>query len=129
MRWFANAFCCLVCQLVLVALLGLYCIPRAAANEYICRTTSSEWTWLSDHVATWVDYIIVGAPGRRYEVGTGIFFRNRPWGTTSVHTGRSEVTAYGAGALHVKQADEGAPFKICGTSSNLGVITILKREF
>jgi transcriptional regulator with XRE-family HTH domain len=116
--------------LLAMTVLFVLCTPRPAeATDYICKEIGQEWVWLSDNVAMSVEYLIIGVSGRKYDVGTGVFFRGQPWGSVSGHEGKSEVTAYGVGALHVKQADQGPPFKVCATTSKLAAITIITVEF
>lgn len=112
-----------------LAILFVVIGPQAYAADYLCKQVGREWVWFSDHAAMSVDYLVIGEAGRKYEVGTGIFFNSRPLGSKNTHSGRAEIVAYGIGALHIRQADGGPPFKICGTASKLEAITILRAEF
>jgi hypothetical protein len=127
LRWFGESSA--VSRSAVAVLVALCSVNPARAAEYVCKDVGPDWAWLGDHVAAWVEYVIIGSPGRHYDVGTGVFFHGRPWGTMNTYEGKVELTAYGAGALHAKQADQGLPFKVCATSSKIGAITILKVEF
>lgn len=118
------------CAIAAVALMGLVSpLTPALAAEYLCREVGADWTWFSDHVAAAVDYVIVGQPGRRYEVGTGLSMWGAPRGFRSTHAGEASVTAWGMGALHIRRADDGPPFKVCAGASHLKPIDIIKLEF
>lgn len=101
----------------------------ATAAEHSCREVTNDWTWFSDHVALTVEYVIVGQPGRRYEVGTGLKIGGRPRGWRSQHSGNVKITAWGAGALHIRRDDDGPPFKVCVGPGKLSPITIMRVEF
>lgn len=101
----------------------------AQASDYLCRDVGDGWTWFSDHMAASIEYLIVGPPGRRYEVGTGVMIAGAPRGWRSKHSDNAKVNAWGAGAIHVRKKDDGAPFKVCVGSGKLEPITIIKREF
>lgn len=104
------------------------CTPAQAAN-YQCELVDQNWRWFSDHVALYVTYIVVGQPGRTYEVGTGVSISGKPRGKTQKQSGAVEVTAYGLGALHIRQSDSGNPFKVCATSEDIKPIKIISAEF
>jgi hypothetical protein len=110
-------------------MLVVFLSSHSDAADYICKDVGQEWTWFSDHVVGSIVYWTFGAPGRHYEVGTGMFFRGRPWGSRNEFIGNDKVTAIGAGALHIRQKDGGAPFKVCITSSNAAAIDLPKLEF
>jgi hypothetical protein len=112
-----------------VALIVATSNSSGSAAAYLCKTVGSDWTWISDHVVGSITYLIVGVPGRTFEAGTGIFFRGRPWGSKENGSGTLRMTAYGAGALHIRQHDAGEPFKVCATSEAIEAITIIKAEF
>ncbi len=121
MKWFAP---------VIIASALIFAWPdHVYAVDYLCKNVDGEWTWFGDHVAVQVDYIVVGAPERSYETGTGIFVRGQPWGSWKVNSGIAKFSAYGIGALHIRKADAGAPFKVCATVKDLSPITILRAEF
>jgi hypothetical protein len=107
------------------------CMTSAPADaaDYLCKNVGQSWEWFGDHVALWIDYVVVGTPGRRYEVGTGVSINGSPWGSRDEYSGPAEFSAYGAGALHIRQADQGEPFKVCATSTGLKPITIIDAEF
>ncbi|WP_027545179.1 hypothetical protein [Bradyrhizobium sp. WSM2254] len=102
---------------------------QAQGADYICKTVDENWTWFSDHVVGSIDYLIVGPKDRTFRAGTGVFFRGRPWGSTSDGSGTVRMTAYGAGALHIRQQDSGPAFKVCVTSEKLDPLTIIRAEF
>lgn len=112
-----------------VLLYGVTQSGNAHSADYICKLVGKDWAWFGDHVAMSIDYVVAGLPGRQYETGTGISFRGSPRGTRKIHTGKAEITAYGAGALHIRSADGGEPFKVCATSAGMSAITIMQREF
>lgn len=101
----------------------------ASASEHFCKDVDANWSWFGDHVASNISYFIVGSPGRKYEVGTGIFARGRPWGSRNSYSGQADVTAYGIGAIHIRKSDDGSPFKVCVTTAKLETVTIISSEF
>lgn len=100
-----------------------------ANDSYSCKNVGSEWTWFSDHVVWSIDYVLVGPQGREFEIGTGVSVGGRPQGSHRRATHIAEITAYGAGALHVRKIDGGTDFKVCATSLGVDPITIYTREF
>lgn len=110
-------------------IISLISSSAAADERYLCRFVGESWVWFSDHVAVSVGYLTVGPEGRTYETGTGISVSGSPWGKREKRKGTAEFSAYGAGALHIRRADEGADFKVCATSSGLRPITIIQSEF
>lgn len=114
----------------LMAVLSL-CLttPVAHATDYLCREVAADWLWFSDHAAASIEYIIVGQPGRRFEVGTGMSILGAPRGWRSVSIGNTTVTAWGVGAIHIRRADDGPPFKVCVGAGKLNPIDIVKIEF
>jgi len=106
------------------------------AADVLCKDVGNDWTWFSDHVVGSITYVIVGSPGRKFEAGTGVFFRGKPWGSVvdggpvaDTNSYAARMTAFGAGALHVRQRDAGPPAKICATSTNVTAITIIQSYF
>jgi hypothetical protein len=101
----------------------------AAAEEPICKVIDRNWHWFSDHFAMSVDYTSLGAAGRIYEVGTGISVNGSPWGSREKYSELAEFTAYGVGAVHIRQADTGEPFRVCAMATKINAVTILKQQF
>jgi hypothetical protein len=99
------------------------------AADYLCKSVDREWAWFGDHVAISVTYLIIGTGGRSYEAGTGVFARGQPFGWKQRLSGQSRVSGWGAGSLHIRQADDGEPFKVCVTLREMSLITILHTEF
>jgi hypothetical protein len=114
---------------ILVSLAFILSNSNVCAAAYLCKTVGNEWTWFSDHIVGSITYLIIGSPGRQYEAGTGVFFRGVPWGSKETGSDTLRMTAYGAGALHIRQHDLGAPFKVCATSQAIEPITIIHGEF
>jgi hypothetical protein len=118
---------------VLRAITAAVCLAisnsNASSAAYLCKTVGKDWRWFSDHVVGSMTYLIVGVPSRAFEAGTGIFFRGEPWGSKENGSGTLRITAYGAGALHIRQHDGGEPFKVCATSEAIKAITIIQAEF
>ena len=102
---------------------------NARAADYLCKSVDREWAWFGDHVAMSVTYLIVGTGGRWYEVGTGVFAKHQPLGWRQRLSGQSRVSGWGAGSLHIRQADDGEPLKVCVTLQDMSLITILQTEF
>lgn len=103
--------------------------PAHAADGVICKTVGSSWEWFGDHAALWVEYYAVGEAGRQYEVGTGMSINGSPWGSRNRYSGESTFSAYGLGAVHVRQADSGTPFRICVGAEGLATLTIVRITF
>lgn len=116
-------------HLVLFAITMSFSISESVASSYLCKVIDRQWHWFSDHGAVWIEYVSVGQPGRTYEVGTGISVRGSPWGSRSRYSGNATFKAYGVGALHIRQADDGEPFKVCASAEKLKPIDIIKSEF
>jgi hypothetical protein len=116
---------------LIILLLQFFYIDEVSANTppYRCKNLNRQWEWFSDHAALYVDYIVIGQPGRSYEVGTGVSVNRAPIGTRNVYSGHTIVRAYGFGSLHIRRADDGPTVKVCASSHNLEPITILSREF
>ncbi len=89
------------------AVLLLLLVPGSGVAAPLCREVGSAWQWFGDHVVLTIDYVIVGAHGRRYEVGTGPSVNGSPWGWRESYVGSAEVAAWGAGAIHIRQKDDG----------------------
>lgn len=100
----------------------------AYSNE-MCRRVVSEWVWFSDHVAFSVDYYVIGRGDRSFEVGTGMSVNGSVWGKTQKGKIYLEVTAYGAGAIHVRKADQGEDFDVCVGASKLEVIDLCGKNW
>lgn len=116
-------------KIVFLGILFFINCNLAFADDYLCKVVGKQWEWFGDHVASSVDYVIIGQPNRQYEVGTGVSVFGSPWGWRSQHTGNSEISAWGAGALRIRQSDEGDPFKVCATAGKLDPIRIIDMEF
>jgi hypothetical protein len=120
----------MLARLTAAAALALSALTsQAYGADYTCKTVDGSWTWFSDHVVGSIGYLIVGPKDRTFRAGTGVFFRGRPWGSTSDGSGILRMTAYGMGALHIRQQDTGPPFKVCATSEKLDPLTIISTEF
>lgn len=102
--------------------------PNAFANEK-CRSVGKEWVWFGDHVAWSVDYYVIGRGGQTFEVGTGLSVNGSVWGRTQKGKAYLEVTAYGAGAIHVRKADQGEDFEVCVGVSKLEVIDLCGKKW
>lgn len=116
--------------LLLLAMPLLSASPsQAGPPDYICRDVDRKWVWFGDHVASSVDYLVVGPADRTFEMGTGMFINGSPWGSRVKRSGTAKVTAYGAGAMHVRRADGGVSFKVCVTQQDIDPIKIIDEEF
>lgn len=94
-----------------------------------CLLVSDEWKWFDDYVVAKIDYELVAASGRKFEVGTGVFFRNSPLGSKIEIDGQGEVSGFGAGALHVRKHDNGEDFEVCMSVHGVKTISIFDLEF
>ncbi len=112
-----------------LALLAVASPPAVGAEGYVCKQVGNGWSWFGSHAVASISYLAIGGPGRRYEIGTGVFFRGAPLGRRQIFAGAAEFDAWGVGAVHIRQADLGEPFKVCLSSRGVKAITILKREF
>ena len=83
---------------------------NAEASDYLCKTVSNDWVWFDDHAASIFAYTAVGSTHRIYETGTGIFLSGKPRGSIE-WSGVVRFTAWGFGALHIRQADSGGAFQ------------------
>lgn len=113
----------------LSAMVSLMSSAALAEENFRCRDVGKEWVWFEDHVAVYVSYATKGPVGRTYEVGTGISVSGSPWGKRKKYSGEAEFNAYGAGALHIRQRDEGSSFEVCATGNGLGTIPIHRGNF
>lgn len=109
-------------------------IPLVLASSFAsakprCNMVGPDWQWFGDHVAMSIDYVVVASPGRRYEVGTGPFIGGGPIGWRETYADGAELSAWGIGAVHIRQKDDGPPFKVCVDASGLTPITIFRQEF
>ena len=113
--------------IVFVLLAGL---PAATlSQEQRCRTVDSDWIWFSDHVVVSVTYVTQGPQGRRYEIGTGISIGGKPRGSIEEAEGRSEVTAYGIGALHLRFVDGLGAGTLCAEQGSIETIHFPEADF
>jgi hypothetical protein len=103
--------------------------PSSAYSNEMCRRVGSEWVWFSDHVAFSVDYYVIGRGDRSFEVGTGMSVNGSVWGSTQIAKRSLQVTAYGAGAIHVRKADQGEDFDICVGATKLEVIDLCGKNW
>ena len=72
----------------------------------------SNWQWAEDYVYATATYIVACPPGRRCQVGMGVFAFGKPQGEKIRFSGEQEITVVGAGALHFRTDDEGGPCKV-----------------
>jgi len=107
-------------MLALAAVAAL--VPTPALAVDLCRTVGKDWVWFGEHVALSVDYYVIGRGDRTFEVGTGLSVNGSVWGSTQKAKRYLEVTAYGAGAIHVRKVDEGENFEVCVGATKLEVI-------
>ena len=103
--------------------------PKASSEEDKCRAVGDEWVWFGDHAVTSVKYVIVGLKGRKYEIGTGLSFLGKPMGKKTKSSNRTEVKAFGLGAIKIKKNDTGEPFEVCVKTVETKAITVLKKDF
>ncbi len=97
--------------------------------EEMCKKIGSEWTWFGDHVAFTVDYYVAGPEARQFEVGTGMSVNGSVWGSTQHAKDFLEVTAYGAGAIHVRKYDQGEDFEVCVGVDRMTVIDLCGKKW
>lgn len=105
------------------------CTGAFAASDERCETVGNDWRWFSDHFAASITYVTQAAPGRRYEIGTGVSFGGRPRGRVQEVEGKVEVTAYGLGALHMRFVDGHGPGTICAAQGSIRVVSFPSIEF
>lgn len=128
----ANTTCGCSGMFMKVAVLLLLSSALAApvsSQDILCKTVGPDWSWFGDHFVRSITYLAVGTPGRKFEMGTGVFAWGKPWGSKIEVTGTGKMTAYGAGALHIRQIGPGSPFKVCMSSRDIEVVKILDKEF
>lgn len=114
---------------VLIVFLVLFSAATSLAADYICKDVGPSWSWFGDHVALRITYRTLGAGGRTYETGTGVSFRGSPLGSREKRVGAAEFNAYGAGALLIRQADDGPPFRVCATATDMDLVPIFRGQF
>jgi hypothetical protein len=95
-----------------------------AMDDPLCKMVGNKWQWFGDHAALTIEYQITGAPGRRWEAGTGPSLFGEPLGSESTHEGYFMITAYGVGALHIRADDDDDPFMVCVTGDITRLIPI-----
>lgn len=100
-----------------------------SASESQCGLVGDDWAWFSDHFAASITYVTQAAPGRRYEIGTGVSFGGRPRGRVQEVEGMVEVTAYGLGALHIRFVDGLGPGTICAAQGSIRTVSFPAIEF
>jgi len=113
----------------LLVLLSTVLPNVASSDEYRCQSTDADWVWFSDHFVASITYVTQAAPGRRYEIGTGVSFGGRPRGRIQEVEGKVEVTAYGLGALHMRFVDGLGPGTICAAQGSIRVVSFPAIEF
>jgi hypothetical protein len=102
--------------MLVVAVLNILSVISVYAEDYICKDVGSSWVWFSDHVATSVEYKVIGETGN-------------PLGWREKYTEMAEFSAWGLGAVHIRAIDGGEPFKVCLATGGISPITIYKKEF
>jgi hypothetical protein len=70
------------------------------------------WSWLEDYAFSRATYIVGCPPERHCSVGSGVFFRGGPRGSTIDFVNDVEITVFGFGALHVLVKDGAEPARV-----------------
>ncbi|AXV74054.1 hypothetical protein CJO75_12680 [Ralstonia solanacearum] len=65
------------------------------------------WTWLEDYLYVSATYHCFTPPGRRLQVGMGIFTGGTALGEKIAVTGTGDFTVVGAGSVHIRLYDDG----------------------
>lgn len=99
------------------------------ASDPRCEVTAVDWNWFADHFALSITYVVEGAPGRTYEIATGVSVFGKPRGATVRKIGKSEVTAYGIGAINVRVVDGGPAMPVCVAQGDLSTVTFVNVDF
>lgn len=68
-----------------------------------------DWKWMQDYVYVTAKYTIFCPNDRLCEFGSGIFSSGRPYGGTGKLSGFRDIRVFGAGAIHVRVADQKGP--------------------
>lgn len=108
------------------AILMLLLLPLAAhaQSKWMVVTSSGQWKKANTYVYLSVRLVIECETGRKCEAGTGLSLKGKPRGSRRTFVGRTEMTAYGIGALQVRPADGKGPVKVAFFERNAGGVPI-----
>lgn len=71
-----------------------------------------DWQWAETYVFAMATYVVACPIDRECHVGSGVFAFGRPLGEKIRFSGETEITVFGAGALHVRVTDGKGPCRI-----------------
>lgn len=93
------------------------------------RRVGKKWTWFEDYVYATATYRCYTPPGRRVQVGMGVFFSGEPRGEKVAIKDQGEFTIVGLGAIHVRIYDDGPDCEIGISQQSNEVVPILRGDF
>ena len=97
--------------------------------EFIKKRVSREWTWFEDYVYVTANYRCFTPPGRRVQVGTGVFFQGVPRGEKVAISTEGEFWVLGMGAINIRIYDDGPDCEVAITQSSNTPVPILRTDF
>ena len=95
----------------------------------IKKIVGRDWTWFEDYVYVTATYKCFTPPGRRVQVGMGVFVAGQPLGEKVAVSRQGEFTVIGAGSVHIRIYDDGPDCEVAITQDSNMPIPILRGEF
>lgn len=95
----------------------------------IKKRVSKDWTWFEDYVYVTANYTCFTPPGRRVQVGMGLFVAGEPRGEKVAVSGKDSFTVVGAGAIHIRIYDDGSDCEVAISQDSNVLVPILRAEF
>lgn len=96
---------------------------------FIKKRVNKDWTWFEDYVYISATYGCFTPPGRRVQVGMGVFAGGEPRGEKVAVSGKGQFTVLGAGSVHIRVYDDGGDCEIAISQDSNTPIPILKASF
>jgi hypothetical protein len=93
------------------------------------KRVGADWTWFDDYVYVTAKYTCFTPPGRRVQVGTGVFFAGQPRGEKVAISGKGDFRVIGLGAIHIRIYDGGPDCEVAISQDSNVLIPVLKDTF
>ncbi|WP_460143071.1 hypothetical protein [Pseudomonas sp. S3_B08] len=98
-------------------------------SALIKKKVDREWTWFEDYLYVGATYTCFTPPGRRVQVGMGIYINGTPLGEKVAITEKADFTVVGPGSVHIRIYDDGPDCEVAITQDSNIPVPILVAEF
>lgn len=99
-------------RIVVLAASMVWLVTVLAANPWVTKVVSEDWTWCEDYIYSYATYVVACEDNRECQIGMGVFALGRPLGEKIRFAGNREITVIGIGALHMRAIDGKGPVKV-----------------